>query len=381
LQLDPQRMSARRERSLAHMALGRLRDAWPEYEACAAPPPLAPAAGEPPSAASEAPTAVDEAPPWNGEWLEHKTILIRAERQIAEQFLYATTFGEIIAEAGHCLIECDERIAGLFARAFPAATICPLDPFEQTLGKLPPQTADFHLAAVSAIKSLRSERARFLRRPPAFTPAPELHRRMQRRLAALPPGVRIGVARGDGQTPSAARNSAAMWRSLFAAAPAVQFVDLRLAMPDVWPTGFLRSTICGSPPAGGNLAIDNLHDSADFAKTRHWDDIAALLAELDLVIAEDGPVWPLAGLLGVSTWVLCPHAPLGPQWLADAQGRSLWCPSVQIFHPKRLGDLGDLARQTIENLSRRYSGAVDLSEMGKPAGPHWLMSPAIHAAR
>jgi hypothetical protein len=104
----------------------------------------------------------------------------------------------------------------------------------------------------------------------------------------------------------------------------------------------------------------------------------ALVASLDLVIAEDGPLWALAGLLGVRVWALCPAAPLAPRWLADADDQSLWRRNVQLIRPQRLSEL---VKPRHEKTSSAPGRAVDLSVMGGPVGPHWPVVATVPSSR
>ncbi len=297
------------------------------------------------------------------------------------QLLYATVFGEIAAEAGHCMIECDPVFGELFAAAFPRATICPLDAFgrgsREALAK-----ADYQVSGAAMMNWLRSEHARFLRRPLGFSPRPETLAKFHRRLAALPPGPRVGVASGAGahligaEVSDAVRDRRAMWQAICAGTPEAQFIEMRLAASadDRYrpiATDLARRAFSGRIAMPEDVAIDNYHLFDDATAPATLEALAALLASVDLLIAEDGPVWALAGLVGTPTWLICPFVPLGPQWLADAQGRSLWRPSVRLLHPQRLGDLGSIVGRVLEKISSQHSGAVDLSQMGQPAGPHW----------
>src|SRR5574338_527564 len=69
---------------------------------------------------------------------------------------------------------------------------------------------------------------------------------------------------------------------------------------------------------------------ADFADT------AAVVAQLDLVIAVDTAVAHLAGALGKSTWLLLPHAP-DWRWLLERLD-SPWYPTMRLFRQRSPGD-------------------------------------------
>jgi hypothetical protein len=65
-------------------------------------------------------------------------------------------------------------------------------------------------------------------------------------------------------------------------------------------------------------------------------DTAALMMNLDLVIACDTAVAHLAGALGVAVWVALPLVP-DWRWLLDRDD-SPWYPTMRLFRQKKLGD-------------------------------------------
>jgi hypothetical protein len=65
-------------------------------------------------------------------------------------------------------------------------------------------------------------------------------------------------------------------------------------------------------------------------------DTAALMAQLDLVIAIDSAMAHLAGSLGKTLWVLLAHA---PDWRwHPGRAESPWYPSAQLFRQQAPGD-------------------------------------------
>ncbi len=85
----------------------------------------------------------------------------------------------------------------------------------------------------------------------------------------------------------------------------------------------------------GPLAIDPLGpEIADFADT------AAIVAQLDLVIAVDTSVVHLAGALGTPVWTLLPFVP-DWRWLL-ARADTPWYPSMRLFRQPAPGDWGSV---------------------------------------
>jgi hypothetical protein len=90
------------------------------------------------------------------------------------------------------------------------------------------------------------------------------------------------------------------------------------------------------PPPGDeaalarSAALDVREGLSDF------DDTAALIDRLDLVITVDTATAHLAGALGKPVWILLPHVP-DWRWLQGRQD-SPWHPSARLFRQSRLFD-------------------------------------------
>jgi ADP-heptose:LPS heptosyltransferase len=99
---------------------------------------------------------------------------------------------------------------------------------------------------------------------------------------------------------------------------------------------------CPVPPE--NLPLTNLMDEmADFADT------AALIANLDLVVAVDTAVVHLAGALGKPVWVLL-AIPTDWRWMLDRQD-SPWYPTARLFRQPKRGDWETPLAQVVDALA------------------------------
>jgi len=154
--------------------------------------------------------------------------------------------------------------------------------------------------------------------------------------AAHPPGTpRIGLAWSGRPThPNDRRRSIRLERlaPLGRAAPA-RFVSLQKP----------------APVMDGDV-VDRLPGLSDLSQElRDFDDTAALIANLDLVITVDTSIAHLSGALGKPTWVMVPKAS-DWRWLLDRDD-SPWYPTVRLFRQTTPGAWDELIQQVSRALT------------------------------
>jgi ADP-heptose:LPS heptosyltransferase len=95
--------------------------------------------------------------------------------------------------------------------------------------------------------------------------------------------------------------------------------------------------------------IDRTNELEDFSDT------AALIANLDLIIAVDTAVAHLAAALGKPVWLLLPASP-DFRWLLD-RDKSPWYPTMRLFRQKTLGDWSDVIQDALQALRIEVANA------------------------
>jgi ADP-heptose:LPS heptosyltransferase len=80
-----------------------------------------------------------------------------------------------------------------------------------------------------------------------------------------------------------------------------------------------------------------------------FNDTAAVIDSLDLVVTIDTAVAHLAGAMGKPTWILLPHAPEW-RWMLDREDTP-WYPTARLFRQKRLGDWESVIERVRASLS------------------------------
>ncbi len=89
--------------------------------------------------------------------------------------------------------------------------------------------------------------------------------------------------------------------------------------------------------------VDWTSDLRDFADT------AALVQNLDLVIAVDSSPAHLAGALARNVWMLTPHAP-DPRWLLTRQD-TVWYPTMRLFRQSKPRQWSDVIQRVADELT------------------------------
>ena len=96
-------------------------------------------------------------------------------------------------------------------------------------------------------------------------------------------------------------------------------------------------------------------------------DTAAVISELDLVIAVDTAVAHLSGALGKAVWVLLPE-PADWRWPA-AREDSPWYPTARLFRQKRRGDWGEVIERVKEALGEWVAAGGKAEELPRRTEP------------
>jgi tetratricopeptide (TPR) repeat protein len=300
--LAPEAPEAHLNRALAALRAGDLAEGFAEY-------PWRWQVGE---AARYRPRV--SAPNWEGEPLAGRSILVFSEQGFGDGLQFVRYVPRVAAMAARVILLTEAPLARLFAAALPGVEV---------VNRLPEGAAFDRQVAMMCLPRLFGTT---LASVPADMPYLAVDREAATgwaaRLAALPPGPRVGLVwagasrrHNPGASAIDARRSVSLAQlAPLAAAPGVQFVSLQVGEP---------AAEAREPPRGMSLT-DWTGELRDFADT------AALVAGLDLVITVDTAVAHLAGALGRPVWILSRYDGCW-RWLKDRED-SPWYPSARLFH-------------------------------------------------
>jgi hypothetical protein len=254
-------------------------------------------------------------PRWDGSPLNGKILLITSEQGLGDSLHFIRYAPLAKAKGGRVLFDCPDPLASLVAT-------CP--GIDKVVSRNKPGvTYDTHIPLLS-LPSLFGV-------PPeaATAPVPYLHpdparvAHWREELADVP-GLRIGIA-WQGSTIHKGDKLRSVPLTRFAPLAAVPGVSLCSIQKG---TGSEQLT---DPSAAPLNVIDlGARTGAEMADT------AALMMNLDLVIAVDTAVVHLAGAMGRPAWVALPFA-ADWRWLREGE-RTLWYPTVRLFRQTVRGD-------------------------------------------
>jgi len=330
--IDPQHLGVRFHRAIALLTLARFAEGWPDYELRLR--------------SEDRPKREFPFPRWGGGSLAGKTILVHAEQGIGDEILFASCLPEIIARAKHCVIDCAPKLAAIFQRSFPTATVhggLQGDPTDWAL----PLGIDVQSPAGSLPLHLRPDAASFPAHRGYLRADPEKVARWRERLAALGSGRAMGVSwRGGTRRTRTERRT--------------------LALSDLAPILCERGIHFVSLQYGAHAAAEVERFKAETGiRVHHWpeaiddyDETAALATALEGIVSVCTAIVHLGGALGRPVWVMTPRV---PEWRYGASGdRIAWYPSVRLVRQSATGEWGPAT----VSASKRYEMALTHPEYG-----------------
>lgn len=295
IELAPEFPQAHFNLALIHLLQGDYRNGWAEYEW-----------------RTRAPGYADYAhfafgmPRWRGEPLAGKAILVHGEQGFGDTIQFARFLTRASKEARAVDLFCQPSLAPLLGR---------IEGVRQAHGSLDERpTQDLHAPVMDFgayyLPSADSPRWD----GPYITPLRDRVDAWAPRLAHLP-RPRIGLV-----WKGSAKNVGDRKRSLTGAdivtvmIEGASFVSLQM------------DSTAGDLPAG--IALDAA------AWIRDWDDTAAVLHHLDLLVTVDTAVAHLAGAMGKPVWTLVPYSP-DWRWGLEAEATA-WYPTMRLFRQPRI---------------------------------------------
>lgn len=268
-------------------------------------------------------------PLWDGASLANRTILVHAEQGFGDTFQFARYLPLLAAQGGTVIVECPESQKSLLA-GMPGVT------HAVAAGESLPDF-DCHLPIMSLPRVFQTRLDTIPLEFSYIFPSLESLAAWTKKFSGSD-GLRVGLVWAGRKKPDPNRTCPLEHFAPLAGLPGVTFYSLQL-----------ENEMSGDGDARRGFGlIDHTAEIRDFSDT------AALIANLDLVLAIDTGVAHLAGALGKETWVLLPFA-ADWRWMLERDD-SPWYPNMRLFRQERSGDwrgvMTSVAEALIERISR-----------------------------
>jgi hypothetical protein len=302
-------------RAMMLLALGRLEEGWPIYEAR-----LDPALPDSARFDVAGPRLAADTP------LAGLNLLVVGEQGVGDEVFFASLVPDLLqalGPEGRLTLTAEPRLAPLFARSFPTAQVVPHATVHQegrTWRSIPDNASlsyDAWTPIASLLAQLRPKIESFSAKAGYLQPDPARVAFWRSALATAPPGRRIGLTWRSGLMTGKRRRGYAplpQWGEVLAT-PGVQWIQLQYGDCDAeLADAEAAFGIAFWRPPGIDLRED-------------LDDLTALTAALDLVIGAPNATTSLAAASGVETWFLA--APGG--WIQLGTDRQPWYPTARMF--------------------------------------------------
>ncbi len=313
LESSPDDAVLRYGRGSSLLALGRLTEGWPLYAG------RFEIGANAEGARAKGPRL--EKPPTAG-----MRIAAWADQGVGEQILFAGLIPDLVRTGAEVALECDYRLAPLFARSFPQVTVCALTTPPA------PELASFkdgRICLSDAAAWSRRSFADFPRHTGYLSPDPQLVNALRQKYGAGRAGrplIGISWRRADGAVMSDTKSlPLAQWGPLLHVAGAT-FVNLQYG-----------DTAAEIAAAADKFGVRILSDHT-IDPLINLDAFAAQVGAMDLVISTSSTTAHMAGALNVPVWTFLPVG-LGSLWhWFLARDDSPWYPSMRLFRQTTRGD-------------------------------------------
>lgn len=309
LSKDPNHAQAHWNKSLTMLELGDYEQGWAEYDW-----------GLRAQVRVDRNYSKSSLPFWNGE--KNARIIVYGEQGIGDEIMFASQLPELIARADLVVFECHRKLHKLFANSFPDIDIYPTREDEQISWPLKADGSDrygfTHKIAIGSLGKFFRRNINDFPGTAFLVPTPQSELTWAERLAALPPGPRIGISWIGGHKKTRVEvRSVELERLLSIVGQNAQFISLQYTPQEDEVSAFEFSHGI------------KIHQFPEATYSPVYDDTAGLVANLDLVITVCTSLVHLAGSMGVPTWVMCPSRPAW-RYRLDLDGMP-WYDSVVLY--------------------------------------------------
>jgi len=326
LRVQPGNPAASFHLGVLNLLRGRYRDGWPGFEHRFG---IAHGAKRPCE------------PRWNGTSLRDRTLHVMREQGLGDDIMYSSCYPQLINDARHCVIECEPRLEKLFTRSFPQATFIPIVDNATMADALKRDDVDVRIYSASVPGFLRNSIRDFPSHQGYLRADPQRVAHWRNKLDGAGQGLKIGLSWRGGSIYTNRKRRTLSLETLqpLLSTPGVQWINLQY--------GERADEIASLKQASGIEVID-WPEAID----GDYDETAALVGALDLVISVCTSVIHLAGALGRPAWVMVPYT---PEWRYGFQGEAMpWYPTVRLYRQPDLRDWATVIGRVRTDLAQQF---------------------------
>ncbi len=265
---------------------------------------------------------------WNGEDIAGKRILVWAEQGHGDQIQAFRYLKKLRERGGEVLVDTNPELVSLFRNSPWPSQVIPK-------GESVPDY-DIHIPFMSLPRILFEE-AEFFSQPIPYLQAGKKKLEHWQKLLSTIPGHRVGIVWAGNPLHKNDRNRSIPLEHLapLAEIPGVSVVSVQ--------KGSGESQV-------GDCPFPLIHLGSQI---QDFEDTAAILEHLDLLISVDTSVAHLAGALGRPVWTLLPTAP-DWRWMLERED-SPWYPSMRLFRQPARGDWDSVIHRVADELKTKIS--------------------------
>jgi tetratricopeptide (TPR) repeat protein len=301
IRIKPDSVSARHNLALSHLALGNWKEGWENLEYSIG------------HNTDRFEYVFGDEPRWDGS--KGKVVVAYGEQGLGDEIAFASCVPDLIKDCSETIIHCHERLEGLFKRSFRGANVYGTR-MKQEIPWLDSHTPEARVAFGSLPKFYRNNTEDFPGTP-YLVADPERRIQWRALLDSLGDKPKIGISwKGGRKSTQAERRSVSLEDMLPILRQDATFISLQYRDSEDIQLLEERHGI-------------KVHHWKRAAEAQDYDDTAALVAELDLVVSVTTAVIHLSGALGVPCLVLTPKQ---PRWFYGQKGTTVpWYKSVELI--------------------------------------------------
>lgn len=274
-------------------------------------------------------------PRWEGE--KGKTVITYGEQGVGDEIMLLSMLPDLMRDC-KVIVDCDKRLENLIRRAFPGlVAVYPTSDINAPFPWVKDHKIDGYVPMGSLGKYYRKRADKFLKLP-YLNADPALVMKWREILEPYK-GYRVAISWAGGMKKTRMDMRTIpleQWEPILKT-KGCEFFSLQYhpwAADDAARVG----TLLGVP----------IHHWGDVVQS--YDETAAFLANMDLVVTVNTSLHHLVGALGVNQWCLCPKY---IAWRYGIKGPSPWYGNCTMLRQEKPGEWGDVLADVVKRLDKR----------------------------